>query len=92
MGKGGGLYAQAGEADELFPPVRGWKYNDASEFGSNWLADTSLECSSDLSTPCKEIRVELGGKASTSNGVYLPVDGEYRQGRQVDTLLFSSQY
>ena len=76
----GYLKAEAGEADQLFPPVTGWKYLR----GSNWVPDPSLECSREPSTPCKEIRVEVGGKDKASSGVYLPLDGEYRWGRQVD--------
>ena len=89
VGRGGGwLKAEAGEADLLFPPAKGWIYGD----GSDWLPDPSLECSREPSTPCKEIRVELGGKDSASSGVYLPVDGEYRDGRQVDFTCFHHTY
>ena len=59
-----------------------WLFNQNND-GPSWRPVPSLECSRELSTPCKEIRVELGGKASTGSGVYLPVDGEFRYGRQV---------
>ena len=81
MGRDGGwLKAEAGEADQLFPPVTGWKY----WAGLKYLPDPSLECSGEPSTLCKEIRVEVGGKDKASSGVYLPLDGEYSWGRQVD--------
>ena len=91
------LAAQAGA--QVFPPARGWSYWDGSNrlqgpnsewlFNQNndspsWRPVPSLRCSRELSTLCKGIRIELGGKATENNDVYLPVDGEYRFGRQVD--------
>ena len=60
-----------------------WLFNQNND-GPSWRPVPSLECSRELSTPCKEIRIELGGKAREHNGLYLPIDGEYRFGRQVD--------
>merc|ERR1711971_628025 len=74
----GRLKAQAGEADQSFPPAKGWKSNIGK---SDWHPYASLECSREPSTPCTEIRVEF--KGSASSGVYLPVGGEYRFGRPV---------
>ena len=80
---GRGLMAQAGEAEQLFPPVSGWSYFNRS----SWLPHPSLECSREVSPPCKEIRVEL--KDSESNGVYLPLHGEYSCGRQVSFTILN---
>merc|ERR1712192_78285 len=40
--EGGWLKAQAGEADQSFPPAKGWKYGDIS---GSWHPYPSLECS-----------------------------------------------
>ena len=87
------LRAEVGEEDQLVPPVNGWQFKD----GTKWSSDPTLECSRDLSEPCKEIVVELGGEAKKKwprcEGSYLPVDGRIIRGRPVSAFLemFSNQ-
>ena len=64
----------------------GWQFYD----GSSWSSDPTLECSRDLSEPCKEIVVKLGGEAKKRwprcEGRYLPVDGTIIRGRPVSAF------
>ena len=85
-GKGGGcLRAKVEEADQLVPPVNGWQFYKF--YGSS---DPTLECSRDLSEPCKEIVVKLGGEAKKKwprcEGRYLPVEGTIIRGRPVSAF------
>ena len=87
MGKEGGcLRAKVEEADQLVPPVNGWQFNN----GIKWSFDTTMQCSRDLSEPCREIVVELGGEAKTKwprcEGSYLPVEGTIIRGRPVSAF------
>ena len=82
----GSLRAKVEEADQLVPPVNGWQFWD----DSSWSSDPTLECSRDLSEPCKVIVVELGGEAKKKwprcEGSYLPVDGMIIRGRPVSAF------
>ena len=82
----GSLRAKVEEADQLVPPVNGWQVN----YCGKWSSDPTLECSRDLSEPCKEIVVELRGEAKTKwprcEGRYLPVNGMIIRGRPVSAL------
>ena len=78
------LRAEVGEANQLVPPVNGWEFwvdND------KWISDPTLEVSSELSEPCREVIIELGGAAKEERpeceGSYLPVKGTVVRGRQV---------
>ena len=82
------LRAEVGEEDQLVPPVQGWQfwvYHD-----NKWSSDPTLECSRDLSEPCREIVVELGGEAKKKwprcEGRYLPVEGTIIRGRPVSAF------
>ena len=85
----GYLRAKVEEADQLVPPVNGWQVNYG---GGKWSSDPTLECSRDLSEPCKEIVVKLGGEAKKRwwwrwlEGRYLPVDGTIIRGRPVSAF------
>ena len=87
------MRAKVEEADQLVPPVNGWQIYD----GNKWSSDPTMECSRDLSEPCKEIVVELGGEAKREwprcEGSYLPVEGTIIRGRPVSAFLemFSNQ-
>ena len=80
------MRAKVEEADQLVPPVNGWQVSD----GNWWFSDPTLECSRDLSEPCKEIVVKLGGEAKKKwprcEGRYLPVNGMIIRGRPVSAL------
>ena len=91
------LRAEVGEEDQLVPPVNGWQFWD----GSKWFSDPTMECSRDLSEPCREIIVELGGEAKKRwwqrwwwrwrgvawrEGSYLPVEGTIIRGRPVSAF------
>ena len=80
------LRAKVEEADQLVPPVNGWLFNR----GGKWSSDPTLECSRDLSEPCREIVVELGGEAKKKwprcEGRYLPVEGTIIRGRPVSAF------
>ena len=84
---GRSLRAKVEEADQLVPPVKGWQFNFG---GSKWSSNSTLECSRDLSEPCKEIVVELFGEAKKKlplyEGSYLPVDGTIIRGRPVSAF------
>ena len=87
------LRAEVGEEDQLVPPVNGWQVKDGSNMfldGIKWCSDPTLECSRDLSEPCKEIVVELRGEAKKKwprcDGRYLPVDGTIIRGRPVSAF------
>ena len=90
---GGFLRAKVEEADQLVPPVNGWQLHD----GSSWSSDPTLECSRDLSEPCRWIIVELHGEARKRwprcEGSYLPENGTIIRGRPVSAFLemFSNQ-
>ena len=79
------LRAEVGEEDQLVPPVNGWQFRE--RLGSKWSSDGTLECSREVSEPCKEIVVELHGEAkkkqSSRAGTYLPVKGVFVRGRPV---------
>ena len=84
----GFLSAKVGEADQLLPPVKGWKFYD----GGKWDSDPTLECSRELSPACREITVELTGEALERYpelaGSYLPagrlpMKGKINRGRPV---------
>ena len=81
------LRAKVEDADQLVPPVNGWQVNYG---GTKWSSDTTLECSRDLSEPCKEIVVELRGEAKKNwphcQGSYLPVEGTIIRGRPVSAF------
>ena len=81
---GGLLRAKVEEADHLVSPVNGWQVNYG---GGKWSSDPTLECSRDLSEPCKEIVVKLRRKAKKKwpryEGSYLPVEGTIIRGRPV---------
>ena len=80
------MRAKVEEADQLVPPVNGWQIYD----GNKWSSDPTMECSRDLSEPCKEIVVELGGEAKKKwprcEGSYLPVEGTIIRGRPVSAF------
>ena len=80
------LRAEVGEEDQLVPPVNGWQFKEWGG-GTKWSSDGTLECSREVSEPCKEIVVELHGEAkkklSFLKGVYLPVEGVVVRGRPV---------
>ena len=82
------LRAEVGEEDQLVPPVNGWQFN--KYYGTEWSSDPTLECSRDLSEPCKEIVVELRGEAKENlprcEGSYLPVEGTIIRGRPVSAF------
>ena len=82
------LRAKVDEADQLVPPVNGWQFYQYD--GTGWSSDPTLECSMDLSEPCKEIVVELGGEAKKKlpfcEGRYLPVEGTIIRGRPVSAF------
>ena len=87
------LRAKVEEADQLVPPVNGWQFLDGTGWfldGSKWSSDPTLECSRDLSEPCREIVVELGGEAKKKwprcEGRYLPVEGTIIRGRPVSAF------
>ena len=76
------LRAEVGEEDQLVPPVNGWQFKKFKEKwgGTKWSSDGTLECSREVSEPCKEIVVELHGEAKKElswlvEGTYLPVKG-----------------
>ena len=80
----GGLRAEVGEVDQLVPPVQGWMFGK----GSMWSdKDFTLKCGRQPSMVCKDITVELGGKAKKKHpdcaGRYRPVRGFYIRGREV---------
>ena len=81
----GFLRAKVEEADQLVPPVNGWQFKE--QHGTKWSSDGTLECSWEVSEPCKEIVVELHGEAkkkwSPLAGVYRPVQGVVVRGRPV---------
>ena len=83
---GRSLRAKVEEANQLVPPVNGWQFHD----GSMWSSDPTLECSRDLSEPCKEIVVDLRGEAKKRRprceGRYLPVEGTIIRGRPVSAF------
>ena len=80
------MNAKVEEADQLVPPVNGWQFYD----GNKWSSDPTMECSRDLSEPCKEIVVELRGEAKENlprcEGSYLPVEGTIIRGRPVSAF------
>ena len=82
----GSLRAKVEKADQLVPSVNGWQFFD----GTKWSSDPTLECSRDLSEPCKEIVVELRGEAKKKwprcEGSYLPVEGTIIRGRPVSAF------
>ena len=65
------LRVKVGEEDQLVLPVNGWQVNYG---GGKWSSDPTLECSRDLSEPCREIVVELGGEAKKKLPLY---EGSY---------------
>ena len=79
------LRAEVGEEDQLVPPVNGWQFKKYG--GTEWSSDGTLECSREVSEPCKEITVKLRGEAkkewSHCAGVYRPVQGVVVRGRPV---------
>ena len=79
------LRAEVGEDDQLVPPVNGWQFKEF--YGTNWSSDGTLECSREVSEPCKEIVVELHGEAKKKQsycaGTYRPVKGVVVRGRPV---------
>ena len=81
------LRAEVGEANQLVPPVNGWEFWVPILPKDNWISDPTLEVSSELSEPCREVIVELGGAAKEERpeceGSYLPVEGTVIRGRQV---------
>ena len=83
--KDGFLRAEVGEEDQLVPPVNGWQFKEWG--GTKWSSDGTLECSREVSEPCKEIVVELHGEAkkkhSSCAGTYRPVKGVIVRGRPV---------
>ena len=42
------------EEDQLTPPLHGWQYWDGRRFES----DPTLVCSREVSSPCREVRVD----------------------------------
>ena len=81
------LRAKVEEADQLVPPVNGWQFYD----GGKWSSYSTLECSRELSEPCREIILELRGEAkkrlALCEGSYLPVEGTIIRGRPVSVFL-----
>ena len=86
----GFLKAKVEEADQLVPPVNGWQVKERFNDGCLWFSDPTLECSRDLSEPCREIVVKLGGEAKKKlphyEGSYLPVEGTIIRGRPVSAF------
>ena len=79
------LRAKVEWVDQLVPPVNGWLFNR----GGKWSSDPKVKCSRDLSEPCREIVVKLGGEAKNRahyEGSYLPVDGTIIRGRPVSVF------
>ena len=81
------LRAEVGEEDQLVPPVNGGQFKDRWWLGTKWSSDGTLECSREVSEPCKEIVVELHGEAKKKRpycaGTYRPVKGVIVRGRPV---------
>ena len=42
------------EEDQLTPPLHGWQYSN----GNKWESDPTLVCSREVSSPCREVRVD----------------------------------
>ena len=84
----GFLKAKVEEVYQLVPPVNGWQFYEYD--GTKWSSDPTLECSRDLSEPCREIIVKLGGEAKKKlphyEGSYLPVEGTIIRGRPVSAF------
>ena len=94
------MKAKVEEADQLVPPVNGWQvyvYNGTGWSSgwqvydcSKWSSYATLECSRELSEPCREIIVELRGEAKKRlvlcEGSYLPVEGTIIRGRPVSAF------
>ena len=78
------MRAEVGDANQLVPPCNGWEFLVSNY---KWISDPTLEVSSELSEPCREVIVELGGAAKEERpeceGSYLPVEGTVIRGRQV---------
>ena len=83
----GYLRAKVGEADQLLPPVKGWKFYVG---GGKMDSDPTVECSRILSPACSEVTVELTGEALKRfpmlAGSYLPVEGKINRGRPVGSF------
>ena len=73
--------------EDLLPPVLGWTYADGK---GKWLSDSTLVCSREVSTACKEVVVHLEGGAKKKHpklaGRYLPLEGRINRGRWVGSL------
>ena len=71
------------EENKQMPPVKGWTYYGKD----NWLWDTTLECSREVTPACSKIVVELQGAAKEKHpefaGSFLPVKGKINRGRWV---------
>jgi len=81
------MRAKVGEADQLVPPVQGWQFLDDDD---KWCSDPTLECSRELSEPCKDIIIELRGEVERilpkCKGRFRPVDGVFIRGRPVSSF------
>ena len=81
---GGGLRAGVGKVDQLMPPVQGWMFWNESKWSHK---DHTLQCWRQPSVACKDITVELGGKAKKKHpdcaGRYRSIKGTYIRGREV---------
>ena len=61
----GGLKAKVvREEDRLTPPLHGWQYWD----GGKWESDPTMLCSREVSSPCREVRVDKLARLTLSFG------------------------
>ena len=71
------------EEDKLMPPLKGWQYFD----GNKMQSDPTLECTTEVSSACSEVVVELHGAVKMKHpgldGSYLPVKEKHNRGRWV---------
>ena len=86
LGKEYGALRAKVENNEVLPPVNGWQYYGRG----NWLSDSTLVCSREVSTACEEVVVHLEGRAKEKwpmcGGRYLPLKGKMNTGRWVGSL------
>merc|ERR1712150_230612 len=86
VGKEGGYMGAnvVTEEDKQTPPIRGWTYSDGK---GNWVSDSTMVCSREVTPACSEIIVKLEGEAKEKHpelgGRYLPVKEKLNRGRWV---------
>ena len=88
MGEEGGALRAKVENNEVLPPVDGWQYYAGDK--GKWLSDSTLVCSREVTTACKEVVVLLEGRAKEKypecSGRYLPLKGRINRGKWVGSL------